>query len=146
MAAGEVLIKSFDKIKVLIIEDRQDARLLLKTMLSEIGVTQIFEAADGREGMRFLDMAFDFVDVVLCDWNMPAMDGISLLKQLRSVNGELPFLMITGRGDMNSVYEAKGAGVNGYILKPYSLAQLEAKLRIVTTKAAATAAMASSAM
>ena len=136
MATGAVQPKGLDKIKVLIIEDRQDARLLLKNMLTEIGVTQIFEASDGREGMRFLDMAFDFVDIVLCDWNMPSMDGLSLLKQLRSVNGELPFLMITGRGDMSSVYEAKGAGVNGYILKPYSLGQLEAKLRIVTAKAA----------
>lgn len=135
--AESVQPKSLDKIKVLIIEDRQDARLLLKNMLGEIGVNQIFEASDGREGMRFLDMAFDFVDIVLCDWNMPSMDGLSLLKQLRSVNGDLPFLMITGRGDMSSVYEAKGAGVNGYILKPYSLAQLEAKLRIVTAKVAA---------
>ena len=128
--------KSFEKLKILIVEDRQDSRIMLKNMLTEIGITQIFEASNGREGLRFLDMAFDFVDVVLCDWNMPAMDGIGLLKQLRTVNEAIPFLMITGRGDLNSVYEAKGAGVDGYILKPYSLAQLEAKLRIVTTKAA----------
>jgi two-component system chemotaxis response regulator CheY len=66
---------------------------------------------------------------------MPEMNGLALLRQLRSVDADFPFLMITGRGDYTSVTEAKGAGVSGYILKPYSMAQLEAKLRIMATRA-----------
>ena len=122
----------FEGLKVLVIEDEKEARTMMRDMLSTMGVTQIFEASDGKEGLRFLDMAFDLVDIVLCDWNMPNMTGVSLLKQFRSVDNQTPFLMITGRGDMNSVLEAKTAGVSGYILKPFSLNQLEAKLRIIS--------------
>ncbi len=124
-------------LKVLIIDDASEARSMLKNMLMEIGITQVFEAADGREGMKFMDSAFDFIDMVLCDWNMPDMTGVSLLRQLRSVDASFPFMMITGRGDIDSVAEAKGAGVSGYILKPYSIVQLETKLRVVATRAAA---------
>jgi two-component system chemotaxis response regulator CheY len=122
----------FEGLKVLVIEDEKEARTMMRDMLSTMGVTQIFEASDGKEGLQFLDMAFDLVDIVLCDWNMPNMTGVSLLKQFRSVDNQTPFLMITGRGDMNSVLEAKTAGVSGYILKPFSLNQLEAKLRIIS--------------
>jgi len=121
-------------LKILVIEDNTEARTMLKDMLNSIGITQVFEAKNGREGLQFMDAAFDFVDIVLCDWNMPNMTGLSLLRQLRSVNSEFPFMMITGRSDINSVAEAKSAGVTGYILKPYSPVQLETKLRIIATK------------
>jgi two-component system chemotaxis response regulator CheY len=124
-----------DGLKVLIVDDTHEARIMLKNMLMEIGITQVFEASGGREGMRFMDSAFDFIDIILCDWNMPEMNGLALLRQLRSVDATFPFMMITGRGDITSVSEAKGAGVSGYILKPFSLLQLETKLRIVASKA-----------
>ena len=128
--------KGLDKYRALVIDDRFEARSMLKSMLMEIGITQVFEANDGREGLKFVDAALDFVDIILCDWNMPNMDGIALLKQIRSVNNNMPFLMITGRGDVKSVATAKGAGVTAYILKSFSLMQLEAKVRIVMTRAA----------
>lgn len=122
-------------LKVLIVDDMSESRSMLKNMLINMGITQVFEASDGREGLRFMDSAFDFVDLVLCDWNMPGMNGMELLRQLRSVDPTFPFMMITGRGDISSVSEAKAAGVSGYILKPYSINQLEARLRSVATKA-----------
>ncbi len=120
-----------EELKVLIVEDQQDARAMLRNMLSELGITQIFEAGDGREAMRFMDSAFDFVNVIVCDWNMPSMTGVEFLRQLRTVDGDVPFLMVSGRSDMNSVVEAKTAGVTGYIRKPFSPAQLETKLRVI---------------
>lgn len=123
------------KIRILLVEDQNDARAMMRTMLGELGITQIFEATDGREALRFMDSAFDFVDLVICDWNMPAMSGMDFLKQLRTVDPALPFLMVTGRSDMDSVVEAKSAGVNGYIKKPFSPAQLEVKLRVAKKKA-----------
>lgn len=121
-------------LKVLIVEDQSDARALLRNVLGELGVTQIFEAKDGGEALRFMDSAFDFVNLVICDWNMPKMSGMEFLRQLRTVDANVPFLMVTGRCDMDSVIEAKGSGVSGYIRKPYSPAQLEAKLRIIARR------------
>ena len=123
------------EIRILIVEDQPDARALLRGMLGEMGVTQIFESKDGREALTFMDAAFDFVDLIICDWNMPGMSGLDLLRQLRTVDPNLPFLMITSRGDLDSVMAAKSANVTGYIRKPFSPAQLEAKIRIILYKA-----------
>lgn len=124
-------------LKVLIVEDQQEARAMLRNMLTEMGLTQVFEASNGREALDFVDSAFDFVDLIMCDWNMPKMTGVELLRQIRTVDPDVPFLMITGRGDMGSVVEAKSSGVTGYIRKPFSPKQLEAKLRIIVQRRAA---------
>jgi two-component system chemotaxis response regulator CheY len=123
-----------EDLKVLIVDDQAEARSLLKEMLFDMGVTQIFESKDGRQALEFVDAAFDFVDVIVCDWNMPGLSGVQLLRQIRSADSSIPFLMVTGRDDMESVLEAKNSGVTAYIRKPYSSVQLEAKLRIVTAK------------
>ncbi|HBR67966.1 MAG TPA: hypothetical protein DEA55_01155 [Rhodospirillaceae bacterium] len=123
-------------LKVLLVEDQNEARAMMRNMLSELGITQIFEAPDGKQALQFIDSAYDFINLVMCDWNMPTMTGVELLRQLRSVDPSMPFLMITGRGDMESIVEAKTSGVTGYIKKPFSAAQLEAKLRVVVHKMA----------
>ena len=128
------MIEKMADLKILVVEDQGESRALIRGMLSELGITQIYEAPDGRTGLQFMDSAFDMVDLILCDWNMPNMTGIEFLKQIRSAGLETPFLMITGRGDHGSVVEAKNFGVTGYIRKPYSSAQIEAKLRIQVQK------------
>ncbi len=120
-----------DKLKVLVVDDQPDARALVRGMLGELGVTQIFEAADGKEAMSFTDAAMDMIDVIICDWNMPKMTGIELLRQMRSVSYDVPFLMVTGRSDLDSVSSAKSSGVTAYIRKPFSPAHLEVKLRVI---------------
>ena len=122
------------KLKVLIVEDQSEARSMLRNMLMELGINQIFESHDGREALTFIDSAFDFVNLIICDWNMPNMSGVELLRQLRTVDADMPFLMVTGRSDVDSVVEAKSSGVTAYISKPFSSRQLEAKLRIVVTR------------
>ena len=124
-------------LKILLVEDQSEARAMMRNMMMELGVTQIFEAADGREALDFMDSAFDFVDLIICDWNMPSMTGVEVLRQLRSADPSMPFLMVTGRTDMESVVEAKSSGVTAYIRKPFSPKQLEAKLRIILYKMAA---------
>lgn len=118
-------------LKILVVEDQAEARSMIKAMLAQLGVNQVFEAIDGREALSFLDMAPDMIDLVMCDWNMPKMSGVELLRQLRTVDPRMPFLMVTGRADLDSVMEAKSSGVTGYISKPFSATQLEAKLRII---------------
>jgi CheY-like chemotaxis protein len=124
----------FAQLRVLLVEDQQESRQLLKGMLAELGVTQVYEANDGRMGLQFVDSAFDFIDLIMCDWNMPAMTGIEFLRQVRSTGSNIPFMMITGRSDQGSVIEAKNFGVDGYIRKPYSSTQIEAKLRILVQR------------
>ncbi|MCL4678898.1 MAG: response regulator [Alphaproteobacteria bacterium] len=120
------------------VEDQSEARAMLRNMLGDIGVNQVFEATNGREAFTFIDSAFDLVNFIVCDWNMPGMTGVEFLRQVRSVDPQTPFLMITGRGDMSSVTGAKNSGVTGYIKKPFSAAQLEAKIRIIMQKQANT--------
>jgi len=127
-------IHSIKDLKILVVDDQLEVRAMIRNMLTELGITQIFEASDGKEAMVFTDNAMDMIDIVICDWNMPKMSGIDLLKQMRSVYPEVPFLMITGRSDVESVSMAKSSGVTAYIRKPFSPAHLEIKLRVIKSK------------
>ena len=125
------------KLRVLIVDDQDDARDLLKDMLKEIGTAETAEAKDGQEALQFLSDRPGFADVILCDWNMPNMTGLDFLGEVRIKAPKTPFLMVTGRSDMDSVIRAKSLGLSAYIRKPFTKEQLEAKLRIVIQKKSA---------
>jgi CheY-like chemotaxis protein len=122
------------KLGVVVVDDQPAARSMMKKMLKELNIQQVFEAANGRDALALIDSAPEMVDIILCDWNMPNMTGLDFLRQVRSVGLDIPFLMITGRADKESVIEAKDAGVTAYIAKPFSQMQLEAKLRLTVGK------------
>lgn len=123
-----------DKARIMIVDDQADMRAMIRHMLGELGVNQVFEASDGKQAMSFIDDAMDMIDIIICDWNMPAMSGVEVLRQLRSVDDKMPFLMVTGRSDISSVSEAKASGVTAYISKPFSLVQLETKLKAIISR------------
>jgi two-component system, chemotaxis family, chemotaxis protein CheY len=127
-------VQKLEDLRLLLIDDQSSARAMARKMLKELGLNQVFEAPNGREAMKFLDSASDMIDLIMCDWNMPEMTGLQLLQQVRSTGVDIPFLMVTGRADMDSVMEAKAAGVTAYIAKPFSQLQLEAKLRATVTR------------
>ena len=106
-------------LRVLIVEDNPQAAKLLKKVLGGLGIHQAFCSADGREAQQFLDAADDMVDLIICDWEMPNMTGIELLQQVRTVYPNMPFIMVTGNADPESVEAAARYRVNGYIKKPY---------------------------
>ncbi len=124
--------KNPDPLRVLLVEDSFQSMNLTKGMLHDLGITQIFTAKNGVEALNLLGTfdGEDFVDVVLCDWNMPEMNGMELLRQVRSCDPDLLFIMITGEADKASVVEAKAFGVNGYIKKPFSSDELRKKLAV----------------
>jgi CheY-like chemotaxis protein len=122
------MLLNFSKIKVLIVEDNDHARKLMRMILREMGVTQLFTAADGYEALRFLDDSDEEINCIVSDWNMPNMTGIQLLRQVRSVQPDLPFLMLTGRNTKEAVEEARDAKVTAYLAKPFSPEQLERKI------------------
>ncbi len=130
----------FDTVKVLLVEDDYDGRTLLKVMLNQIGIKYVIETKNGREALDLMGAMTDGIDIILCDWNMPGMSGPELLDHVRSSHPDIPFLLITGRGDRASINEAKDFGIDGYIRKPFFPTLLEAKIRAVLHKKAIRAA------
>jgi DNA-binding NtrC family response regulator len=123
--------RNLEHLRVLLVEDDPDTRATIRMMLGEMGLSHIYDSSDGREGLEFIEESPDRVDMVLCDWNIPNITGVDLLKRLRTLYPKLPFLMITGRSDIESIKEAKKYGVNAYIRKPFSYKGLKEKIETV---------------
>ena len=113
---------------VLVVEDNAQTTRLIRMMLMDMHVANVLTTKDGVEAQELLEAGDDRVDVVLCDWRMPRMTGIELLKLLRKTNPDLPFMMVTANADVESIKTAAKSGVSGYIAKPFSPAQLKKKL------------------
>lgn len=121
--------ETFDDLKVLAVEDDAPARRLLQSMLREIGVHQLFMAKDGKEALEFLGDCDEMVNVIICDWNMPHVSGFEVLRQVRTADPDIPFMMLTGAADPESVSMARDNGVTSYLAKPFSQNDLIKKLR-----------------
>jgi len=111
-------------LRVLVVEDNLQAANLLKKVLGALGIHQVYSSVDGQEAQQLLDSARDMVDVIICDWEMPNMTGIELLKQVHTYYPSMPFIMLTGNADPESVKAAARFDVNGYIVKPYTPQQI----------------------
>lgn len=116
-------------LRILLIDDDPVSRELLKTMLEELDQQDILEAKSGENGLEILKDDTKF-DLILCDWQMPGISGFDLLKKLREVDAtkKLPFIMVTGKSDMEYIQSAIKAGVNDYIVKPIDMMVLEKKV------------------
>lgn len=124
-----------NQMNVLLIEDDTNTRSTLRMMLQEMGITQVYESTNGSDAMEYVDKTEGKnLDLVICDWNMPGKTGFEVLEEIRAIDTELPFLMVTARADQESVTDAKDAGVSGYIRKPFTLDELEKKVKAVIKK------------
>jgi two-component system chemotaxis response regulator CheY len=116
---------------VLVVDDYNTMRRILRNLLSQIGFTNVEEAEDGITGLRKLrERSFG---LVISDWNMAPMSGLEFLKEVRS-DGELkdmPFIMITAESKTENVVAAKEAGVSNYIVKPFNADTLKKKIEAV---------------
>lgn len=114
--------------KVLVVDDFSTMRRIVKNLLRDLGFTNIQEADDGNTALPMLQSG-DF-DFVVTDWNMPGMQGIDLLKAIRADArlAHIPVLLITAEAKKEQIVMAAQAGVNGYIVKPFTAATLKAKL------------------
>lgn len=119
-----------ERLKILIVEDNQHFRTLIRSILEALGVQQIDEARDGAEAMEMLQ-GFP-ADLVLVDWKMDGIDGISCVRQIRAGQGNvdrfLPVIMLTGYTEDSLVREARDAGVNGFLGKPISAKSLFSRI------------------
>ncbi|NHA13350.1 chemotaxis response regulator CheY [Thioalkalivibrio sp. XN279] len=130
--------------RILVVDDFSTMRRIIRNLLRELGYQNIQEADDGQTAWPMLQGGgFDFL---VTDWNMPGMPGIELLKAVRADAKlqSLPVLMVTAEAKREQIVEAAQAGVNGYIVKPFTAETLREKLDRIFARLAAPATEAAS--
>lgn len=118
----------------LIVDDFSTMRRIISNLLKELGCNHYKEAENGKYALEMLRA--EKFDVVITDWNMPEMDGLTLLKSIRedSVLKNLPVLMVTAEAKKENIIAAAQAGADGYIVKPFTAITLAEKLNKVLQK------------
>ena len=114
--------------KILIVDDFSTMRRIIKNLLRDLGFNNTSEADDGQTALPMLKSGnFDFL---VTDWNMPGMDGLTLLKTVRADEelSDMPVLMVTAEAKRDQIVVAAEAGVNGYVVKPFTAATLKEKI------------------
>ncbi|GAB1578972.1 MULTISPECIES: chemotaxis response regulator CheY [Bordetella] len=122
--------------KILVVDDFPTMRRIIRNLLKELGFENVDEAEDGVIGLEKLrNGGFHFV---VSDWNMPNLDGLEMLKQIRADEAlkSLPVLMVTAEAKKENIVAAAQAGANGYVVKPFTAATLEEKLTKIFEKIA----------
>ncbi len=123
-------------ISILVVDDFPTMRRIVRSLLKELGFTNVDEAEDGQVGLAKLrGGGFDFV---VSDWNMPNLDGLEMLKQIRADDAmkDLPVLMVTAEAKKENIIAAAQAGASGYVVKPFTASTLEEKLNKIFEKLA----------
>ncbi|MFI0473515.1 chemotaxis response regulator CheY [Halomonas sp. HMF6819] len=118
----------------LVVDDFPTMRRIVRSLLKELGFTNVDEAEDGQDALNKLRAgSFEFV---VSDWNMPNLDGLEMLKEIRqdAALKELPVLMVTAEAKKENIIAAAQAGANGYVVKPFTAATLEEKLNKIFEK------------
>jgi len=113
---------------VLVVDDAPTMRRIVRGLLRELGLKNVREAEDGKMALQALKNKK--ADLIVCDWNMPEMTGIELLREIRDDNSlkEVPMLMVTAEAKKENIVAAVEAGVNNYIVKPFNAQTLNEKL------------------
>ena len=112
----------------LVVDDFSTMRRIIKNLLHDLGYPNVTEADDGKTALPMLQAGgFDFL---ISDWNMPGMSGLDLIKAVRSDAklAKMPVLMLTAEAKREQIIEAAQAGVNGYVIKPFTAETLKEKL------------------
>jgi CheY-like chemotaxis protein len=125
------VVYALENLTVLVVEDNNFTRVLLRQVLRALGVTKILEANDGAEGLR--ELRERKPDVVITDWMMAPIDGLEFVRFVRtgddSPNPYIPIIMLTGHTELSRVIEARDAGVNEFLAKPISPKSIHTRLQ-----------------
>ncbi len=121
--------------KILVVDDSKTMRNLQKGVLTQLGYTQIEEACDGLDALTKASASPP--DLILLDWNMPNMDGLQFVEKYRGQAGKAPIMMVTTEAEKTRVITAIKAGVNNYVIKPFTPEVLAERIRETLEKAAA---------
>ena len=117
--------------EVLIVDDFATMRRILKNILTQIGFSNLYEATDGKHALKVLKN--QKIDLIMCDWNMPEMTGLDLLNAVRADDElkSIPFVMVTAEAQKENIIQAVQAGVNNYVVKPFTPETITQKLEKV---------------
>lgn len=124
-------------LRFLVVDDFSTMRRIVRNFLTDLGYTNITEADDGNTALPILKQGN--IDFLVTDWNMPGMPGLDLLKAVRAdpALAKLPVLLVTAEAKREQIVEAAQAGVNGYVVKPFTAQTLKEKIeKILATRAA----------
>lgn len=122
------------KLRFLVVDDFSTMRRIVRNLLKELGYSNVDEAEDGAGALAKLrSEQFDFV---ISDWNMPVMDGLTMLQNIRAdaALSKIPVLMVTAEAKKENIVAAAQAGANGYVVKPFTAATLDEKLTKIFEK------------
>lgn len=124
------------RMKVLVVDDFATMRKIVRNILKQIGFDNLIEAEDGQAALQVLKN--DNIGLVVTDWNMPNMTGLELLEKIRTdpKTAHLPVLMVTAEGLKENVVAAVKAGVNNYVVKPFTAEILQEKIEQIFKKLA----------
>ncbi|WP_456480744.1 response regulator [Nautilia sp.] len=117
--------------KILVVDDSSTMRRIIVNTLSRLGFKETLQAADGVEAWEVYNTHKNEIDAIITDWNMPNMNGLELVKKIREVDPKIPIIMVTTEGGKKEVIIALKAGVNNYIVKPFTPQVLKEKLETV---------------
>ncbi len=123
----------FELCSVLVVDDEPPIVKMVEHLLRDMGITSIYKASNGFEALDYFAGSVNVVDLVICDWQMPKMDGLEFLRRLQALRMETPFVMLTSRKTADDIITAKKARVNAYITKPFTAAQLQEKVAKILT-------------
>jgi len=114
--------------KILVVDDFSTMRRIVKNLLRDLGFNNVVEADDGTTALPMLKSGG--IDFLVTDWNMPGMEGIDLVKAVRADDNmkSMPILMVTAEAKREQIVVAAQAGVNGYIVKPFTAGTLKEKI------------------
>ena len=120
--------------RFLIVDDSSMMRRILTNTLAKLGYPDVIEAATGRDALERLSEGS--VDVIITDWQMPDMNGLDLVRSLRSspATRQMPVMMVTSNARSDDVVEALKSGVNGYVVKPFTLETIREKVAAILAR------------
>jgi two-component system chemotaxis response regulator CheY len=120
--------------KFLVVDDSSTMRRIVINTLTKAGYSEFSEAGNGTEGVAALEK--EPVDFVITDWNMPVMNGLEFVKAIRAngTTSKLPVLMVTTNAAQDDILEALKAGVNDYVIKPFTPDTIKSKIQAVLSK------------
>ena len=123
--------------KILLVDDSRTMRNIEKKVLTDLPGTEFAEAGDGLEALAAIAAEGKPFGLILIDWNMPNMDGITLVGKIRETDKKTPLIMATTEAEKGRVLEAIRAGVNNYVVKPFTPEGLIDKVKSTLSKVAA---------